>query len=119
MSDKNLQDEIDKYRTRLQPKIDKVCDEYCHDMQSFVIDLHKDIFNKFSGENEWDEFMCAVSVIQSLLFDQVCRTMAPVGSEKYWDAVTDNMKRCCVDRCKAWLKIYEKHHEENKNVPKD
>ena len=116
MTDKNLQEEINKYRSRLQPKIDKVCDEYAHDMQEFVIDLHKDIFNKFSDEDDWDEFMCSVSVIQSLLFDQVCRTMAPVASEKYWKAVLDNMHDCCIERCKVWLKIYQKHHEENKNV---
>ena len=119
MRDKKLQDEIDRYRAKLQPQIDKVCDEYAQDVQQFVIDIHKDISNKFSQNEEWDQFISAISVVQCLLFDQICRTLAPVGSARYWKAVVDNMQHAHFERCHEWLRIYEKHHKENKNVSMD
>ena len=90
MKKKDTNDSKQQYAEIMNAELNKVSDEYENDLQEFVVGLHRDVYNKFSHHTEENQVICGVSVMQYLLFNQICRIIAAIAIEGFWEDIFDN-----------------------------
>lgn len=88
-----------EYIQKTGSKMQSVLMEYQNDLDTCVCDIHKDVLNKFCEFPRREQFQLSTHVMQSMLFYEVCRVIAPFGNIKDWKNVFRDMEDQCVDVC--------------------
>ncbi len=95
-----------------QEEVGKVIDEYEKEFQTFVLDLHKDIHNKFSHYDEFKQDLCSVNVMHYLLFNQICRAVSNIGGVANREGMFDYMGDLGREMCEDWAELLKKEKRE-------
>ena len=94
-----------------QDETAKVIGEYEKEFQSFVLDIHKDVHNKFSHYDEFKQDLCSVSVMHYLLFNQICRAISNIGGVRNREGMFDYMGELGREMCEDWAELLSKEKE--------